>query len=431
MSLYLSLSPACSNDALKDTLHALRLRLEPYTPQLSVLNSHALLLNLQASLPLFGGPLHLWRRIRRQLQAQPVACQLALAPTGWGAYLLARSLHPHKRCLRLNTLHRRLDTLPLSLLGPSSTQQHWLQSLGCDTFAHLRQLPRAGLSQRGLAHMLALLDQAYGTQPSVFEWLKPAEHFYDHQELDFSTRNSAVLLRVLEQQIQRLCHWLQQRQLAGDQLDIELLHDSRRMAPTVLTLQLSRSAYSLHDFLPVLHETLARQALPNPVYGCRLRLRKTYPRSVRSDSLLPDDYHTQLAQEQLLLDKLAARLGHQCLRYPQPQDSHIPEHANQWLCYQHQALNPLSQAGPGALPARPYWLLEPATELATLGHQPCIQQRPLRLIQGPERLQSGWWLKQGQEQRDYYIAQDEHHARYWVYRLVKQADRWFLHGVFA
>lgn len=435
MSLYLCLLLPPHYKNTKLAMQALSGRMQAYTPQLCYLQPHALLLSLQASLVLFGGPLQLWRRIHADLLTldldAPAPWQTALAPTAWGAYLLASAQPRQTRCLRLSTLQQRLDALPLSVLALSPTHSTWLADLACHTLAQLRQLPRAGLAQRGLRQVLDQLDQAYGLQASVFEWLRPRPYFRHHHELDYSTRHSAPLLHVLAQQVQQLSTWLHQRQLACNQLLIRLRHDRRHLAPTQLLIQLSGSACHPSDFLPVITEKLTHLPISNPVYAITLIVHDTHARSARTASLLPDDPHTLQAQEQHLLDQLAARLGPHNLRYPHAQASHIPEQVNQWQNYSHQILPALSHTPLPLQPLRPYWLFTPARELSTIGHSPGLKGHALQLIQGPERLQSGWWQEPGHEQRDYYIAQDHRHTRYWIYRLVKQADRWFLHGVFG
>ena len=53
---------------------------------------------------------------------------------------------------------------------------------------------------------------------------------------------------------------------------------------------------------------------------------------------------------------------------------------------------------------------------------------------GPERIESEWWLHQGQH-RDYYCVEDEEGCRYWLFRLghydEEKTYQWFIHGFFA
>nr|PZN02322.1 MAG: hypothetical protein DIU74_08145 [Pseudomonadota bacterium] len=53
---------------------------------------------------------------------------------------------------------------------------------------------------------------------------------------------------------------------------------------------------------------------------------------------------------------------------------------------------------------------------------------PLKLLMGPERIQSGWW-DGAYERRDYFIAQTPARALLWIYRVA--ARGWYLHGWFA
>ena len=55
---------------------------------------------------------------------------------------------------------------------------------------------------------------------------------------------------------------------------------------------------------------------------------------------------------------------------------------------------------------------------------------PLRLLSGPERIESGWW-DGADVARDYFIAQDSDGGLLWIYRERHTPAGWFLHGVFA
>src|SRR3546814_12501035 len=81
--------------------------------------------------------------------------------------------------------------------------------------------------------------------------------------------------------------------------------------------------------------------------------------------------------------------------------------------------------------SRPFWPLPVAERLDIDNDRPMYKHNALRLILGPERLETGWWNATGHEQRDYFIAQDKLGARYWVYRQREAAGLgWFLQGRF-
>jgi protein ImuB len=55
--------------------------------------------------------------------------------------------------------------------------------------------------------------------------------------------------------------------------------------------------------------------------------------------------------------------------------------------------------------------------------------KSLRLISGPERLESGWW-DGGDVERDYFIACGDDGQQLWVY-LDRRRRAWYLHGMFG
>jgi protein ImuB len=67
---------------------------------------------------------------------------------------------------------------------------------------------------------------------------------------------------------------------------------------------------------------------------------------------------------------------------------------------------------------RPVWLLNEPMPLA----------KP-EILQGPERIESGWWDGKGVA-RDYYVARHADGVRLWVFQ-ERQSKRWYVHGVFA
>jgi len=82
------------------------------------------------------------------------------------------------------------------------------------------------------------------------------------------------------------------------------------------------------------------------------------------------------------------------------------------------------------------WLLAPPEPLPERESRPLLEGRPLQLLSGPERIESGWWDADLAE-RDYFIAQATDGALVWIYRArlplsaQGQAQGWFLHGRFA
>jgi protein ImuB len=190
----------------------------------------------------------------------------------------------------------------------------------------------------------------------------------------------------------------------------------------------------LTDFLTLLGEQLHQLTLDAPVIAVELSIADAAIRPTASRSLFPEPAQWS-NNEHRLVDLLCARLGAENILQARPQADYRPELANHWVCMTNARSDgrPDTQALP-CLPAhsRPFWLLPAPLPLATRNNHPVYNGAPLNLIQGPERLESGWWSEPGHELRDYFIAQDQYFARYWVYRQRESLRaRWFLHGLFG
>jgi protein ImuB len=122
---------------------------------------------------------------------------------------------------------------------------------------------------------------------------------------------------------------------------------------------------------------------------------------------------------------------------------HRPECGSRALPLQGEGAQPALPAlppGPAlldpALPLhRPAWLLpEPQPLAEAADGTPLVQGRPLRLLAGPERIETGWW-DEHPVQRDYFIAEAHDGALVWVFRhrLPQPPGEpvWFLQGLFG
>jgi protein ImuB len=83
---------------------------------------------------------------------------------------------------------------------------------------------------------------------------------------------------------------------------------------------------------------------------------------------------------------------------------------------------------------RPIWLLAQPLPLPERDSRPLLAGRPLQLLAGPERIESGWW-DGALAARDYFIASDEDGALVWIWRerlpLTDAGEGWFLQGRFG
>lgn len=435
-------------------LQRIALDLLQYTPNIVLGEagvSPTLLLEVSASLELFKGIRQLCRNIRATLLQHQASCyRLGTAPTARGAKLLAsQDQTALRRALQVKTLHRRLDPLPISLSVSSPSVLNWFEGLGCRTLAQLQQLPRNGVRQRSDPTIIQDLDAAYGHSPESFAWFEAPELFSLRHDLLEHLEHTHAVQFVARRLIEQLCAWLHARQCAADTLVFLLHHEKGRHArpPSRLLLLLSQPGWQPEDFMRVLAEQLRQFTLCAQVITLELSIPAVQARLEPSLSLFPEPAQWQ-TDELRLLDLLRARLGSEHVLEPQPFADHRPEQANRWAPVApasglristkknskttNQSLNQTTKLTRQDPHARPFWLLAQPRALDTRNDRPVYQNTALRLIRGPERIESGWWNGTGNEQRDYFIAQDPLFARYWIYRQRASLQaRWFLHGLFG
>ena len=408
-----------------------------FTPDITQLDAHSLALEVSASLQLFGGPRALFHKAQHALQGLGLNTRLSMAPTAHGAWALARQTQTaQRRVVKPATLTQKLNALPIHSLPALLPWLEWFEGLGCFTLGQLRRLPRKGLQQRTRPEVMLALDAAYGLHAPPHVWVSLPEQFNLRYEPLQRLEHLGAVQAVARQLIEQLCAWLQAGHRACNQLLFTLHHEKGRHArpPTPLQLALSQAGWRPADFLPALEERFNRLVLPEHVIALELQVATTLERQAGSLGLFPEP--AQWAhQENRLLDLLRARLGEHNILHARPFASHLPEQANQWS--EAGALPRPSKAAdaPGVQQpeqARPFWLLNPPVALQVLHDSPVYQGRRLQLLQGPERIENGWWHENGHQQRDYFIAQDTHHARYWVFRQRGTLNaQWFLHGLFG
>lgn len=141
----------------------------------------------------------------------------------------------------------------------------------------------------------------------------------------------------------------------------------------------------------------------------------------------------------VLVDSLQARLGSSSVHGLSAVAEHRPENASRSVAPncpagQKTFAEPISALDvPLRLPfPRPLCLLAEPQILREIAGRP-HRDGALRLLAGPERIESGWWDAAepealGDVRRDYFVAISARSEWLWIFR--SQAG-WFLHGVFV
>ena len=405
-----------------------------FTPSVSLDPPDTLLLEIQASLRLFGGLAPLCDAIRAGLDELGFTAQLAVAPTPLAARWLARGAAGSL----LQTPARLPDALaplPLGLLAHESTvgadSLELLAGIGARCMADVRRLPRSGLARRQAGAVITLLDRAYGVLPDPRPWFVPPEHYSSRLPLPAPSDQTDILLFGLRRLLAGLSGWLDARQAGLERftlvLEFERIGSIHRGHEPESRIEIVLGALSrdMARFQLLTREHLSRKALPSPVEA--LRLEADAPRPMGPPRT--DFFDVQASEDNdpgLLLATLRARLGNAAVHCLAPHPDHRPEHAWRQTDPQASALQPGAALRTAALPSapRPLWLLpEP---------RPIACPAPQNILAGPERIESGWWDgNDGEICRDYFVARRQDHSLVWVFRDSKAPHGWFLHGYFS
>jgi len=424
-------------------LAAVALALLQYTPRVVLAETHTVLLEVSASLRLFGGLRALWRKLVATLAHFDYRSELACAPTAWGSWLLAQARSAHisggmrYRVLRARTLKPMLERLPLRLLPAAAAHLTAFEQLGCDTLGALRALPEAGVARRFGAVLLTQLAQAYGLAPDPREWFVAPACFEARLELQARVTHTEALLFAARRLLVQLAGWLAARHAAVSGYTLELVHETARsgMAQvSALPVAWSVPSRDAEHLAWLLRETLNQTRLAAPVLELRLLASQVEAYAPVSDTLfpMPGTDHDSMTR---LIERLSARLGPAAVLQMTPHADHRPEVALAErpcrIAARVRAKAPStasSGSAGGSLALRPAWLLETAQALAVRDGQP-VMQGALQIVSGPERIETGWWDSAGAV-RDYFVARDARGSLCWIYRECSGGS-WFLQGWFA
>ena len=393
-----------------------------FTPRVS-LTSDTLLLEVGGCLRLFGGLEPLVQAVAAGVQAQGFCAALAAAPTPLGAQWLAQS-GASSLCRDRDALHRQLEQLTVDVL-PAKTADS-LKRFGAQTLADARRLPGAELARRLGDGCRRAMAQAFGELPDPrADFVFPAR-FAQSLELPAPVDHASALLFAARRLASALSGWLAVRQAGVREFCLQLAH---RRQETLLWLKFSAPTADQQRFERVLRERLEHTFLTAPVDALRLVAAQIAALPGRNQTLFPDAGSAQEAID-ALIERLAARLGERQLYRLAMRDDHRPECATQRVA---PLAAPVPQREPAPAKPRPLWLVDPPQPLTEVDGRP--QRRgALRLLAGPERIESGWWDSGealGDVRRDYFVALSNDGGWLWIYRDVKLPGGWFLHGYFA
>ena len=383
-----------------------------YSSQVGTVFDDAIVLEIEASLGLFGP----WPRFERQLRADLAALgfthRIAVATNPRAAWLLAGA-HDGLALTQPATLGNTLSRMPVAQARLDAKTARALHAMGLRRLGQLFAAPRASLAQRFGSALLDHLDRMRGLAPDPFQLYRPPDRFDLRLELPYDVEVSQALLFPLRRMTADLGAFLAGRDGGVQRFVLHLEHEDHPDTEVVVGLLAAERDPAL--LFELARGRLEQARIPAPVRGFRL-VAEQLPPFVPAGCELFDERPAQAVPWPTLRERLRARLGDDAVHALAPADDHRPEQA--WR----RTPLPVAIDLPIAPEPRPTWLLQRPIPL---------RDHALHILNGPERVESGWW-DGGDVRRDYYVVQTSNGQRAWAFRGVGESTTPFmLHGWFA
>ncbi|MBC2658542.1 DNA polymerase Y family protein [Pseudomonas sp. MSSRFD41] len=381
-----------------------------FSSQVSVAYPRTLVLEIESSLGLFGPWPQLQARLRQELQALGFRHRIVAAPNPAAARVLANA-YDGLVVADQQALHQALGPMPVERLGLAAEQATALSRMGVRSFAQLRQLPRQSLARRFDASLLKQLDTLLGERALGLAFYQPPDRFDLRIELNFDVQSHQALLFPLRRLTADLAAFLCGRDSGVQRFVLHLEHAEG--ADTLVPVGLLGAERDPALLFELARGRLEQIQVPAPVRNLRLVVEDLPLFVPRHVELFEERPQQNLPWEQLR-ERLRARLGDDAVQGLGYRADHRPERS-----WQPQADPRPCPANPGL--CRPGWLL--------VDPQP-LDEGAVRIVMGPERIESGWW-DGADVRRDYYRVQTRTGQQGWAYRQVGEAGPLLLQGWFA
>jgi protein ImuB len=407
-----------------------------FTPTVAIDFPDGLILDVTGCTHLWGGEKEYLTDIINRLKKFGYSVGAAMADTIGTAWAIAR-FGKNTTIIESGQQTAALLFLPAAALRFETETVERLENLGLRLIKDFISMPRSALRRRFGQYFLQRLDQALGYEEEVINPIKPIESYQEWlpclEPIVTATGIEIALQRLLD----ALCHRLQQEEKG---LRV-VLFKCFRVDGKIEKVEIGTnhpSCNSKHLFK--LFETKISSI--EPALGVELftlEASKVEDASPVQEKLWEKNASLDDIRLSELLDRLACKIGANSIHRYVPDEHYWPERSFKRavdLQEKLQTIWKLDRPRPLQLLSKP----EPIEVTAPVPDYPPMLFRyegklhKVIKADGPERIEQGWWLQDGQH-RDYYCVEDEDGCRYWLFRSghydVSKTYQWFIHGFFA
>ena len=402
-----------------------------FTPCVSIRAPASLILDVSGCLKLFKGLNNLKAKIHAGLEQLGFRVSMGVNRTPLAALLFAESGTPDN----LGDTRSSLAPVPIHSLRIDENIIDALHSMGISTCAQLFKLPTDGLNRRYGVFFTDYLARLTGEKPDPQKFISDKPRFRSDITFMSDVTNLESLVFPMKRLLGELQAFLTGRQLQLNQFSFKLAHRSH--SPKTFTVYLASPDNDQQMFLMLSQLQLEKINDMPEVDNIALAANHFFKTETDSGDLFHGTRFMQKdgrmhskaeeARATHLINMMTARLGPQACFGLSASNDHRPELA--WKPVQVSSRRDKHEVDEST---RPLFLLpEPkrlSPSLSSPKSAPSLSGR-LELLQGPERIDFGWWDERPVS-RDYYIARHASGALYWIFLNLKD-DTWHLHGIFS
>jgi protein ImuB len=404
-----------------------------YTPIAAIDAPDGLILDATGCAHLWGGEKGYLKTIVLKLRESGFDVRAAIADTIGTAWAVARygKISP---IIEEGGQVNALLHLPPAALRLEIDVLERMHKLGFYQISQFISMPRSTLRRRFGQMLLDRLDQALGVSAEPIEPVCPVEPYQER----LPSLEPIVTAQGIKIALRRLLDMLCKRLVKEGKGLRTGVFKGFRLDGQIEKVEICTTSASAHaDHLFKLFEL--KISTMKPDLGIELFLLEA---PVVEDAAQVQETLWNTTQNQAgvaeLLDRLAVRAGMQTIRRYLPDEHHWPERSVKLANSLHHSPETEWQSDrlrPSLMLSRP----EPVEVTSPMPDYPPIlfrykgQVHNIRKADGPERIESEWWIQEGLH-RDYYVVEDQSGARYWLFRLghyQTHKPEWFIHGFFS
>jgi protein ImuB len=417
-------------------LHAIGEWCIRFTPNVAVDMPGGLILDISGCPHLWGGEQVYLNDIAARLKNRGYDIRAAIADTIGVAWAIARFelggsiVEPYchvAALLPLPPAALRLDPIVLERL----------RKVGFRKVESFISIKRSALRRRFGEILLQRIDQAAGMENEIIIPLQPKALYEERLPCLEPIRNAAGIEIAIEKLLDALCKRLQKEEKGLRTAVLKCYRvDHKTIQTEIGTNRASRNVQHLFKLLELKIPTI------EPALGIELftlEATKVEDVTAAQESIWATEAcgleSTEVAE---LIDRIAGKIPSAAIRRYLPQEHYWPERSivATSLLSEKAVTAWRERLRPTQLLAKP----DPIRVSVPVPDYPPMlfiykdKLHNIKKADGPERIEREWWLEAG-ELRDYYIVEDEHGQRYWIFRSGQYSSErdseWFIHGFFA